>query len=320
MPCALPSLQAAFGDVDDSLFTHGNVSASFVPTVSDTYWTVGVQHMAVGNKVLCSDTGSAGMQQRAQRPACAALIDTGTSFIGVPPAMLADVHATIAAGHSCERRNFDGFVYLVCDCTGDGPDGFPALVIHLQRDGQPLDVSIQAADYMQYTQGLFTATCIPLVLALPASNMHFAFADSTFLLGMPFLRSWYTVFSYPHPEDRQAAGSSISFTPSAAPRVNVRSKGQLLAWGFGAAGVAALCGALVAVALRTLTLRRARRNAAAATAAARPSGWVHVVVAQAAAAAPRPPPPQAAGRASSQAPPALAAASSEEADARRHLR
>jgi len=302
--------QVVFGDVDDSRFTRGNVSANFVPTVSDTYWTVGVQHMAVGNKVLCTDTGSAGEL----RPACAALIDTGTSFIGVPPAMLADVHATISAGHNCERRNFDGFIYLVCDCTGDGPDGFPPLVIHLQRDGQPLDVSIRASDYMQYTQGLFSSTCIPLVLALPASNMHFAFADSAFLLGMPFLRTVYTVFSYP--EDRQAVGSAISFTPSSAPPVNVRAKGQLLAWGFGAAGVAALCGALVAGALRTLTLRRARRNAAAA-AAVRQAGWVRVVVAQAAA---PPQPPLAAATTSGNAAPAMAAASSEEADARRSFR
>ena len=163
--------------------------------------------------------------------ACVALLDTGTSFVGVPSDLYsAFVSQLTAARPDCVTRAPS----LLVTCASSSLDGLPDLSFTLATATYVLS----PADYMEER----TLGVMPLHTALRSGV-------SLYILGDTFLRTFYTVFDV----DRGVVGISRG--------KNVRveeGEGEALTWGWKVgvvvlAVVAALCAAALCVGRITRT-------------------------------------------------------------------
>lgn len=197
--------KVVFGDVNHSPFTDS--APVYAPVVSETYWTVGLEDVGVNDVHLCG-----GQDKGASVRRCTALIDSGTSFIGVFETYYQQVMHEIGKAHSCNYRDFDTHIYLVCDCTYTGIEAFPTIKFRVagETPDSTVELDLTPADYVQTYPTLFNNLCIPLILPIPPDK--FSFNEAVFVMGMPVLRAYYSVFDLEH-----AGGPRIGFAPSSAP-------------------------------------------------------------------------------------------------------
>jgi hypothetical protein len=129
-------------------------------------WFVRMDKLTIGTKVL----NICGFWQTP----CVALPDTGTSFISVPAARWDSVISFITAGRSDCRTDY--FRNVICF---NGPSGLPSLTFQIDNH----ELVLSAEQYVLPNNQL----------AIQALGPQFADID-LFILGDPFLRSFYTVF------------------------------------------------------------------------------------------------------------------------------
>jgi hypothetical protein len=135
-----PSM-VVFGGYDLSLVSE-NASWHFTPVVrygygEDTYWSVKVNAVKIVGKddhslvlgEVCSSSSSA----------CKAIVDTGTSELGVPSAYYADLMGYVTSGLSCHGTT----------CYGASLSDFPDLSFGLYPDNQ---FPLRAEDYVSCSQ------------------------------------------------------------------------------------------------------------------------------------------------------------------------
>lgn len=145
------------------------------------YWQVKIKSIQVGNEALdfCDD-GS-----------CRAILDTGTSLLGVPRQASRSLHRSLARAVSEESAK-------TLDCRDHpGPDivfELEGAVISLGPEDysrpQPFSVTVPAKDATpSRTQHLCRALLLPVDMKAPMG-------PKVFILGEPVLRRYYTVYDW----------------------------------------------------------------------------------------------------------------------------
>lgn len=160
---------------------------------------------------------------------CAAFIDSGTSFIGIPSAVLPQLLVAVTRGYECWPLQSHANKYLACDCTEHGLDQFPSLHVAMRatRDSSDtqrsiVNIEIHPVDYVQVQESTISSVCIPSLLAL--GDEKYSDHDNVIILGTPFLRSHYVTF-----EADASGGARIGVARSAAappPSQHGRTKWQ----------------------------------------------------------------------------------------------
>jgi len=110
-----------------------------------------------------------------KQAACVALVDTGTSFIGVPARQWSRLFKLLTSQRSDCKVNSESKEIV---CSASGFDGLPVLAFRLKGR----DFTLTPEDYMiGSTMGL---------MELPANSGQI----DLFILGDTFIKSYYTVF------------------------------------------------------------------------------------------------------------------------------
>jgi cathepsin D len=150
--------QIVFGDVDKSKFV---ADISYTSTVTDVdRWEIPLDDASVDGKVLSFKGKSA-------------IIDTGTSFILLPPADAAQLHSLIP-GSQPSGVNFN----MPCSSTA---------VVQFIFSG--VTYAVSPKDYVG-TPDSTGQTCVSNIIG------HAAFGPDEWLLGDVFLKNVYTVFDF----------------------------------------------------------------------------------------------------------------------------
>ncbi|KAL1968814.1 hypothetical protein VTN77DRAFT_1175 [Rasamsonia byssochlamydoides] len=151
--------EITFGGVDTSKFTGDIV---YTNTLSNNErWEIPVQDASVDGKA-CNLTGKS------------AIIDTGTSFILIPPADASAIHALIP-GSSPVGENF----LLPCNSTAE-----------VQFIFSGVTYGVSPKDYVGSPTDSSGTTCLSNIVGLQT------FGPDDWLLGDVFLKNVYTVFDY----------------------------------------------------------------------------------------------------------------------------
>lgn len=194
---------------------------------------IGLLEFDLGGLDLCSYTPER----------CAAIVDSGTSFIGIPERMMEAVLEIVTKGYTCRRGAADEFT--VCDCS-EGIDDFPVLKLWVSSvSGTPLQVTLNPVDYLVIVEDTNHLFCMPGFMPLADGEFNFI------ILGDTFLRTYYTVFD----SERQVIHVSVSSAPPITFKLPDRwfvRVGRALAVGVGV-GAAFL---LLAIAWRSFASRR----------------------------------------------------------------
>ena len=132
------------------------------------------------------------------------MIDTGTTFISVPKSDAESLHRQIPGAVKLRGQdNFDSYAYP-CNTTAQN---MPALVIGKQSLAiDPLDFNVGPVDASQEAGiGNGQAMCRSFFFGGRMGNR--------FLVGTPFLRTWYTVFQWgEEPVGKEIGkGAGVSF-------------------------------------------------------------------------------------------------------------
>ncbi|KAL1979955.1 hypothetical protein VTN96DRAFT_4863 [Rasamsonia emersonii] len=150
--------EITFGGVDTSKFRGDIVYTSTIP--NNDRWEIPVQDAGVDGKA-CNFTGKS------------AIIDTGTSYILLPPADASAIHALIP-GSSPAGENFN----VPCKSTAE-----------VQFTFSGITYSISPKDYVGSPDSSGT-TCVSNIVGVQT------FGPNDWLLGDVFLKNVYTVFDY----------------------------------------------------------------------------------------------------------------------------
>ena len=160
----------------------------YAPLVAESFWVLAASSVLVGHTDVCSLTGTG-------RP-CLAIVDTGTSFLGVPTTRFDQVLAEVTRGHVCET--LANTEYVACRCSG-GMASFPTLEFNVitmvaGTDGRPvtrtLDLRLAPEDYMHVETFMHAKYCIPEISSVPPLQADL----DVYLLGDTLLRTYYTEF------------------------------------------------------------------------------------------------------------------------------
>ncbi|KAH7481848.1 hypothetical protein KRP22_011189 [Phytophthora ramorum] len=177
-----------FGGYDLSVAGEGAALAKFpiltLPTATEpTYWTLAVSDFHVVRQ---------GKSSNLCEPLCYAILDTGTSFIYVPPQLYDSVIAEVTAGKSCDLDQ------LICENVGY--ESFPTLSFSFgsSNDGNFFHLGPQS--YLDCGQD----SCYIELLN------HASLGDDLYwwVLGDNFLHEYYTVFDFQKLQVGIACGGS----------------------------------------------------------------------------------------------------------------
>jgi cathepsin D len=152
--------EITFGGVDNSKFTGDIVYTNTLP--NNDRWEVPVQDASVDGKA-CNLTGKS------------AIIDTGTSFILLPPADASAIHALIPGASPLEGENFN----VPCKSTAE-----------VQFIFSGVTYGVSPKDYVGSPVDSSGTTCVSNIIGLQT------FGPDDWLLGDVFLKNVYTVFDY----------------------------------------------------------------------------------------------------------------------------
>ena len=160
----------------------------YVPLIDDSFWAVGLSQLRLerpeGNDFLslCSTAE------------CAAIVDTGTSFIGVPARKLPQLLSFITHGKRCRAQKSK---LVVCDCDRN-MTGFPTIYLDLfaghddKGQRKTVRLTIEPADYLLQFFSDFRYKC-----AIGLQSVHSNLLgkdDDVYILGTTVLKTYYTVF------------------------------------------------------------------------------------------------------------------------------
>jgi len=155
-----------------------------VPVIGKTHWAVRLSGAAFeGTAAHCTGPGS-----------CVAVVDSGTSMIGVP-------HSAVGMVRSISQK-----VKFDCSNLAELPD----LVLHLAGKRfvmPPSAYVIQLAGSGSSSRG----QCVPAFMDFDLTTDR----GEVWILGMPFLRHFYTVFHRTSPPTLHIAEQGNNCTPSA---------------------------------------------------------------------------------------------------------
>ena len=158
----------------------------YAPLVAESFWLVAMSDILVGSMDVC------GAGPGLHRP-CLGIVDTGTSFIGVPKNRYKHILAAVVAENVC--TDIPDTELVACDCTY-GMASFPTLeftVIVSKLGHTVLDsITLRLAprDYMHVEVVDGYQFCIPELTPVDRMNTPF----DVFLLGDTLLRAYYTEF------------------------------------------------------------------------------------------------------------------------------
>jgi Eukaryotic aspartyl protease. len=151
--------EITFGDVDTTKFV-GNIT--YTNTTGDSaFWQIPLDGASVDGKAL-NLTGRS------------AIIDSGTSFILIPPSDASALHALIP-GSSPSGENF----YIPCSSNNTVAFTFSGVTY-----------SISPKDYVGSTTDSTGNTCVSNIVG------HKTFGDTDWLVGDVFMKNVYSVFDY----------------------------------------------------------------------------------------------------------------------------
>jgi len=120
-----------FGSYDLKRFSDNNSNLDWIKLVDDQYWTIGIARAKLGNYVFDLDTSQA-------------IIDTGTSYILMPPNDFAEFKKVIEPGRNCYIDTSSGL--FTCSCYTSTHADFPDFHITL---GENSYYTIPSTSYMQ---------------------------------------------------------------------------------------------------------------------------------------------------------------------------
>jgi cathepsin D len=129
---------------------------------SGNYWTVEITSFTVQGSSAPSSVYLSGCEN-----GCPAIVDTGTSGIGVPDAAYGDIMQVVTYNKQCDQYVCDGVSY----------DDFPIIAIQLSHDQT---FPLLPSDYL-LCQG---SEC--MIRIQPTGNL--------FILGDSFIAAYYTLF------------------------------------------------------------------------------------------------------------------------------
>ncbi len=191
----------------------------YVPLIDDSFWAVGLAHIGAryhhpqpqeggggdgrGNATATTAAGPVEQQQQQQTlrlcdpgKECVAIVDTGTSFIGIPAKKLPALLEFITRGKACKAQRSR---LTVCDCDR-GMTGFPDIEIELAAGGRDpatgqrrlVKLLLRPEDYLLHYFSDFRYKCAVGLQAVHSSLL--GKDDGVYILGTTVLKTYYTVF------------------------------------------------------------------------------------------------------------------------------
>jgi hypothetical protein len=197
----------------------------YVPLIDDSFWAVGLAH--IGARYRTPDA-AAGTNATAPAPAttataeppaapaaasspttttttlrlcdpgreCVAIVDTGTSFIGIPARKLPPLLEFITRGKTCRTQRSK---LTVCDCDR-AMTGYPDIEMELAAGGRDpatgqrrlVKLLLKPEDYLLHFYADFGYKCAVGLQAVHSSLL--GKDDDVYILGTTVLKTYYTVF------------------------------------------------------------------------------------------------------------------------------
>jgi hypothetical protein len=140
----------------------------YVPLIDDSFWAVGLTRVEANRPAATASNGNhgnattvaaetqqskgsggsgSGTLKLCESTSCVAIVDSGTSFIGVPSRRLPELLAYITHGH--RRCQVQRSKLMVCDCDRN-MTGFPTLHLDLAagKGNPPVRLTLRPEDYL----------------------------------------------------------------------------------------------------------------------------------------------------------------------------
>jgi len=166
--------EIAFGGHNDQ-YAASSFDWAPVEAPEQGYWQVAVRSVLIGGESLklCADGG------------CRAVLDTGTSMLGVPGEALSDLHRSLArvAEPTADCRHIPG-PQIIFDLGG----------FKLRLDAE--DYSRPAPMAVRSKSGNISTVCRASLLPVPSNAVDGEGGDFVFVFGEPFLQKHYTKYDW----------------------------------------------------------------------------------------------------------------------------
>jgi len=220
----------------------------FTASESLNYWLVDVASSSVGGQRTCGPAvnAAAGAPPPLPDEPCSAIIDSGTSFIGMPSHAFEAFDAAVRAAYTCTRLASPGetaageqsdplaglmpTTYMTCECPSGDLSAFPNITLAFPRLTGPsaglqpetVDITLTASDYVRLLPSWTGTLCVPLVLPNNAQKLGISLHDDAYILGWPLFASHVVAFEGELPSDVAALQPShkqarIGFSRSRSP-------------------------------------------------------------------------------------------------------
>jgi len=174
--------------IGGSNMEHAIESFHFIPLLGKNFWLVGVTELYLSGPnsftlSLC-DSG------------CLAIVDSGTSFLGIPARIYRSVIEAITSNNQCLA--IEGAVF--CKATSNMTETYPTISINLYNNQNPAGMiskttfSLLPVNYMfpSFHDSTGNLYCYVGMQAVPAEN--WAKGYDVYVLGTTFLKTYYALF------------------------------------------------------------------------------------------------------------------------------
>jgi len=159
------------GFTDSTLFT-GDIDYNNIPSGQETYWTQQLTSLTVNGNSVSLPSGSSSF----------AAIDTGTTLVGGPPDVIAEIFAQIP-GSQPGTGNFESYYVYPCDTS---------VTVTMSFGGQSWPVDPQDFQLTQLGQN----ECLGAFFSLPEAAGS---GTPPWIVGDTFLKNVYSVFRFNPP-------------------------------------------------------------------------------------------------------------------------
>lgn len=191
----------SFGGYDEKLAAS---PIEYVPIANPElgFWQVKIQSVKIGDQVL----------EECENGECRAVLDTGTSLLGVPRMAHRSMHSKLARPVPAEAQNSAEAV----DCRGIAGKmihfdlGSIVVSLHVEDYSRPTPVNMtipQKSGFFSSEAPSWKLMCRSLLLPIEKDSSHLD--KPMFIFGEPFLRRYYTVWDY----QQKRVGFSLAGEP-----------------------------------------------------------------------------------------------------------
>jgi hypothetical protein len=158
-----------------------------------------------------------------QQGGMVAIVDSGTTFVGLPHALHHAMMSAIDAVAPCvlPKDADPDREFAVCDCTGVPLHSLPTLAVEFPgADGQPaVTVAVRPRHYMQVRRSWLTSSCVPLLLPTDATTfgLHARAPGGAMVLGLPVFHAFTPLFAFGEAPDHSGSSdpaARIGFAPA----------------------------------------------------------------------------------------------------------